>query len=133
MAAMKIRKICKENRRLHRELARTVLQEAIEKDDAVLLDGPSGDRIRWAVGIMDGPVTKALQLGAALEALELWQVHTEHINKVFKNGGKGQGRQNATYHPKLMNWVIAFLACTSSGTYNEVAKIFMLPHISTVY
>ena len=32
-----------------------------------------------------------------------------------------------------MNWAIAFLARTSSGTYNEVAKIFMLPHISTIY
>ena len=35
MAAMEISKICEENRRLHRELARTVLQEAIEKDGAV--------------------------------------------------------------------------------------------------
>jgi len=66
-------------------------------------------------------------------ALELWQVHTEHINRVFKNGGKGRGCQNNTYHPKLMNWTIAFLARTSSGMYNEVAKIFMLPHISTVH
>ena len=32
-----------------------------------------------------------------------------------------------------MNWAIAFLACTSSGTHNDVAKIFMLPHISIVY
>jgi hypothetical protein len=57
----------------------------------------------------------------------------EHINRVFENGGKGRGFQNATYHPKFMNWAIAFLARTSSGTYYEVAKIFMLPHISTVY
>jgi len=85
------------------------------------------------VGIMDGPVTEALQSDAAPEALELWRVHTEHIIRVFENGGKGHGCQNATYHPKLMNWAIAFLARTSSGTYNEVAKIFMLPHISTVY
>jgi hypothetical protein len=32
-----------------------------------------------------------------------------------------------------MNWAIAFLARTSSDTYNEVAKILMLPHISTVH
>jgi hypothetical protein len=38
---------------------------------------------------MDGPVTKALQLGAAPELLELWRVRTKHINKVFENGGKG--------------------------------------------
>jgi hypothetical protein len=33
----------------------------------------------------------------------------------------------------LMDWAIAFLARTSSGTYNEVTKIRMLPNISTVY
>ena len=33
----------------------------------------------------------------------------------------------------LMNWAIAFLACTSACTFNEVAKIKMLPNISTVY
>ena len=61
MAAMEISKICEENRRLHRELAQTVLQEAIEKDGAVLLDGASGGLIRQDVGIMDDPVTKTLQ------------------------------------------------------------------------
>ena len=52
---------------------------------------------------------------------------------MFENGGKGRGCHNATYHPKLMNWAIAFLASISSGTYNKVAKFFMLLHISTVY
>ena len=33
----------------------------------------------------------------------------------------------------LMSWAIAFIACTSASTYNEVAKIMMLPNISTVY
>jgi len=70
MAAMKISKICKENRGLCCELAQTVLQEAIEKDGAVLSKGASGDQIRQAVGIMDGPITEALQLGAAPEARE---------------------------------------------------------------
>jgi len=32
-----------------------------------------------------------------------------------------------------MTWAIALLACTSSGTYNEVAKLMRLPHIRTVY
>jgi hypothetical protein len=32
-----------------------------------------------------------------------------------------------------MTWAIALLACTSSGTYNKVAKLMMLPHIRTVY
>ncbi len=127
MAVMEIGMAREEIRLLRRELARTVLQEAIDKDGAVLPDGAAGDQIRRAIGIMDGPVTEALQLGgAAPEALELWQVHTEHINKVYKNGGKSRSRKNATSHPMLMNWAIAFLARTSSSTYNEVAKIFML-------
>ena len=47
------------------------LQKAIEKDETVLPDSAADDQIRRAVGsIMDGPITKALQLGAALEALE---------------------------------------------------------------
>ena len=42
--------------------------------------------------------------------------HSEHISKVYKNGGKGWGRQNSTYHPMLMTWAIALLARISSGT-----------------
>jgi hypothetical protein len=38
-----------ENRRLHCELAQMVLQEAIDKDGAVMLDGASGNRIRLIV------------------------------------------------------------------------------------
>jgi hypothetical protein len=89
LAAMEICMAREEIRHLRRELVWTVLQKTIEKDGAVLPDGAAGDQIRRAVGIMDGPITKALQLGAAQEALELWRVHTEHINRVFKNGGKG--------------------------------------------
>jgi hypothetical protein len=63
--------------------------------------------------------------------LELWKVHAEHISKVCGKGGKRQGCQS--YHPVLMNWAAAFLSCTSASTYNEVAKIMMLPNISTVY
>jgi len=129
MAVMEISKICEENRQLRCELARTVLQEAIEKDGAFLSEGASGDQIRQAVGIMNGPITEALQSGVAPEVLELWRVHTEHISIVYKNGGKCRGRQNSTYHPMLMTWAIALIAPTSSGTYNEVTKLMMLPHI----
>ena len=80
---------------------------------------------------MDGPISKVLQSGVATVELELWRVHAEHIKKVCVDGGKRRGRQ--TYHPMIMNWAIAFLAHTSSSTYNEVAKIMMLPNISTVY
>ena len=98
-------------------------------------EGESGNQIRQVMGIMNGPIAEALQSGAAPEVLELWLAHTEHISKVYKNGGKCRGRHNSTYHPMLMTWAITLRARTSSGTYNnnEVAKLMMLPHIRTVY
>ena len=71
LAAMEIHMAREEIRRLRRELAWTVLQRAIEKDGAVLPDAAAGDQIRRAMGIMDSTVTEALQLGAALEVLEI--------------------------------------------------------------
>ncbi len=68
---------------------------------------------------------------SASEELELWQSHREHISKVCSNGKKNHGRQN--YHLMPMSWAMASLACISSSTYNEVAKIMMLPHIGIVY
>ncbi len=96
-------------------------------------EGTEGNQLRQAVGIMGGPISQALQSGAAPMELELWQLHTKHITKVNNNVGKSQGRKNTTYHPMLINWAMAFLACTSAHTYNKVAKIMMLPHICIIY
>jgi len=113
------------------ELARVFFFDAMEKDGAIFPEGTEGDQIRKVVEIMDGPISKVLQSGVATVELELWRVHAEHIKKVYGDGGKRRGCQ--TYHPMIMNWAIAFLARTSSSTYNEVAKMMMLPNISTVY
>ena len=131
LVAMEIRMAREEIRCLRCELACVVLFDAMEKDGAIFLEGTKGDQIRKVVKIMDDPISKVLQSGVATVELELWQVHAEHIKKVCGDGGKRQGCQ--TYHPMIMNWAIAFLAHTSSSTYNEVAKIMMLPNISTVY
>ncbi len=127
LAELEIRKIRDENRNLRCQLACVVLMEAMEKDRAVLLDGVEGDRIRRVVKIIDSPISEALRSSSALKELELWQIHSKHISKVCSNGKKKHGCQN--YHPMLMNWAMAFLAHTSSSTYNEVAKIMMLLHI----
>jgi hypothetical protein len=108
-----------------------VLLNAIEEDGAILPVGAKGNQIRKVVEIMDGTISKVLQSGGATVELELWRVHAEHIKKVSDDGGKRRGCK--AYHPMLINWAIAFLACTSARTYNEVAKIMMLPNISTVY
>jgi hypothetical protein len=131
LAELEICKIRDENRNLRRQLARVVLMEAMEKDGAVLPDCVEGDRIRRVVKIIDGLISEALHSSSASEELELWQIHSKHISKVCSNGKKKHGCQN--YHPRLMNWAMAFLACTSSSTYNEVSKIMMLPHIGTIY
>ena len=109
-----------------------VLLDAIDKDGAILPEGIEGDQIRKVVKVMDGPISKVLQSHPTSSVeLALWKVQAEHISKVSNDGGKRQGRQ--AYHPMLMHWAIAFLARTSASTYNEVAKIMMLPNISTVY
>jgi hypothetical protein len=102
----------------------------MEKDGAVFPDGVAGNQIKQAVRIMDGSISNTLQAGVALLELEQWQVHTEHTTKVYEKGKKGRGC--ATYHPMLMNWAMAFLACTSSSTYTKVAKIMCMLHVSTV-
>ena len=79
-----------ENRRLRHQLARVILFGAIVKDGAILPDNAmGGDQIRTVVEIMDKPISKALQSGVATVELELWQVHAEHISKVYEKGRKG--------------------------------------------
>ncbi len=73
--AVEICKICEENRRLHCQLAHTVLLEAIQKDGAVVAECTEGNQIRQAVGIMDGPISNELQSGATPVELKLWQLH----------------------------------------------------------
>ena len=131
LAELEIRQIRDENRNLRRQLARVILMDAMEKDGAVFHDGAEGDRIRRVVDIIDEPISDAFRSNSATEGLEIWQIHSEHISKVSSDGKRKRGRQK--YHPMLMHWAMAFLSRTSRRTYNEVAKIMMLPCIGTVY
>ena len=76
---------------LRSQLAQKNLSTEINKHVTHLPEGEVGDDIRQAFDVMDGPVTAALQNGAAPEALELWQLHSQHIPEVDKNGRKGKG------------------------------------------
>ena len=78
-------------------------------------------------------LSSALEKGEAPVEAEIWWIHAEHINKVYQQGGKGWGFKKITYHPMIMNWVIAFLVQTSSSIYQDVAKVMMLPDISHFY
>ena len=81
------------------------------------------------VNIADKDITKALEEGGAKEELKVRHMHKEHLDDYCENGPKGKGKIGAI-HPVLLNWAIAFLARPSVGTYNEVAKVMKLPHIS---
>jgi hypothetical protein len=120
----------KEVRSLHCQISQTVLSDELAKHGTNLPDGATGDQIRSAIRLMDNPITEALEKGSAREVLEFWHLHREHISQVHANGGKGRGWKRVACHPLLMNWAIAFLACTSSRVYGEVAEIMMLPHFS---
>jgi hypothetical protein len=89
------------------QIAKKVLSNKMEKHGTHLPDGAVGDEIMQAIGIMDGPITTALQDGGAPEVLEPTQLHRDHIDQVNKNDRKGLGRKKARYHPLLMNSAIA--------------------------
>jgi hypothetical protein len=82
---------------------------------------------------MDGTILHALVSGGGTVEAELWRMHAEHTNNVYKQGGKDRGFKKLTYYPMILNWAIAFLMCTSARVYNNVAKVMMIPHISHIY
>ena len=81
LVAMEIRMAWEEIRRLHCELARVVLFDAMEKDGAIFPEVSEGNQIRKVAEIMDGPISKVLKSGVATVELELWRVHADHKNK----------------------------------------------------
>ena len=81
---------------------------------------------------MDATITTALKEENAEEELDLWELHRDHINHVWKNGGRSRHKK-APVHPTILNWAIAFLAKASVSVYKEVANIMQLPDISYIY
>jgi hypothetical protein len=63
LAAMEIRLLRKEIRSLHRQIAQTVLSDELAKHGTDLPDNATGNQIRRAVGLMDTPITEALEKG----------------------------------------------------------------------
>ena len=55
------------------------LSTEIDKHGTNLPGDAVGDDTRQAIGVMNGPVAAALQDGGAPKALELWQLHSQHI------------------------------------------------------
>ena len=134
LSATEIREARITIKKLERELAATrVLQDELATSGQTVPNDAAGKRIRDAVNIMDGTISRALESSGATVEAEIWRIHTQHINKVYEQGGKGRGFKRLTYHPALIDWSMAFLARTSAGVYSEVAKVMMLPDISHVY
>ena len=63
--------LLEEVRCLNSQIAQTVLYNEMDKLGPHLPDSAVGDEIMQAIGVMDGPITTALQDGGAPEAFEL--------------------------------------------------------------
>jgi hypothetical protein len=134
LAKVEIQWQCNENNRLQRKIiAQQILLHESGKGGAEPPNDKSAGQTRDAVNVMDGTIPHVLVSGRGTVEAELWQMHVEHINNVYKQGGKGRGFKKLTYHPMILNWAIAFLACTSVSVNSNVAKVMMLPHISHIY
>jgi hypothetical protein len=123
----------KNNRLKQKIIAYQILLRELGKEGAEPPIDESAKQIHDAVNVMDGTILHALVSGGGTVEAELWQMHAEHINNVYKQGGKGRGFKKITYHPMILNWAIAFLVRTSASVNNDVAKVMMLPHISHIY
>jgi len=129
-AELEIRHLRAENKRLNAQLARDVMNQHLEERGAKIRNKKL-ERTVEGVNIMSPTIEKALEDGGDVEALELWKIHREHLNKQYENGGKKRGRA-ARVDPVLLDWAVAFLAKTSVSVYKEVAKVMLLPDIRLV-
>ena len=89
-------------------------------------------QVQGAVNAADAAVQPALLQGGAIEELELWRIHKEHLDRVSEKGSTAKGR-SVRVHPTLLNWCIAFLTRTSASVYEEVRRVMNLRSISYVY
>lgn len=129
-AELEIRHLRAELKRLNAQLARDVMNQHLEERGAKIRNKKL-ERTVEGVNIMSPTIEKALEDGGDVEALELWKIHREHLNKQYENGGKKRGRA-ARVDPVLLDWAVAFLAKTSVSVYKEVAKVMLLPDIRLV-
>ncbi len=89
-----------ENRQLKWEIiAQPILLRKLGKEGAEPPNDKSAKQIRDAVNVMDGAILHALVSGGGTVEAELWQMHAEHINNVYKQGGKGRGFKNSPTIP----------------------------------
>ena len=109
-ARLEIERLRREVKVLRRARARVVFQRDLAKNGRAV-GRAELERVRGAVNAADTLVQNALLEGGAVEELELWRVHKEHLDHVSEKGGVTKGRSVAV-HPTLLNWCIAFLART---------------------
>ncbi len=118
---------------MRRKLAQAILNDDMAANGEVLMGNESGERIGRAIGMMDSHIKKALVEKDEDDALELWQIHADHIANAQQNGGKGSSFKKLYYRSTILYWAMALLARTSNAIYKEVAKIMMLPDISHIH
>ena len=130
-ARLEIERLRREVKGLRRARAREVFRRDLAKNGRAV-DGAELTQVRGTINAADAAVQSALLAGGAVEELELWRIHKEHLDCVAEKGGTTKGR-SVRVHPTLLNWCIAFLARTSASVYEEVRRVMKLPSISYVY
>ena len=130
-ARLEIERLRREVKRLRRAQAREVFRRDLAKNGRAV-DGAEMAQVRGAINAANAVVQSALSAGGAVEELELWRIHKEHLDSVAEKGGTTKGR-SVRVHPTLLNWCIAFLARTSASVYEEVRRVMKLPSVSYVY
>ena len=71
------------------------------------------------MNIMNDEIVGALEISVAEEEPEIWNIHNEHLDTVYANGGTSQVKK-APIYPRLLNWAIAFHAHIWVNVYEEV-------------
>jgi hypothetical protein len=79
LAAVEIQSLHDDVRILRRRLVQTILNDDMAVNGEVLMGNESGELIGRAIGMMDSHIKKALVEKDQDDALELWQVHADHI------------------------------------------------------
>jgi hypothetical protein len=81
LAETEIRVLCKEK---HQLVMKSIVDGEIAKNGVTAPNDDSTERVQNSINIMDDTISSALEKGGLPVEAEIWQIHAEHINKVYQ-------------------------------------------------
>ena len=90
-----------ENQRLRYDNAQKVFEKDMKENCEMART--ELEQVKKGMDLMNTTIESVLEDGGSHEELEIWHLHKEHINKVYENGGTGQGKK-VPVHKKLLMW-----------------------------